>query len=59
LPSIVRGLALKRGDVLRVDTPGGAGYGRPDQRDPDRSRVDLAQGKVTGDEGEGLHDVDE
>jgi N-methylhydantoinase B len=58
LPSIVRGLALAKGDLLRVDTPGGAGFGSPVHRDPDRRRSDLAQGKVTGEANGGGHDLD-
>jgi N-methylhydantoinase B len=47
LASIVRGLTLRRGDVLRVDTPGGAGYGLPGERNPRRRDADLRQGKVS------------
>lgn len=48
LPSVVRGLVLKRGDVLRVDTPGGAGYGPASQREDDLVRADRIQGKTAG-----------
>jgi N-methylhydantoinase B len=47
LPSRLGGLALQRGDVLRVDRPGGGGYGDPRQRDPARIQADLADGYVT------------
>jgi N-methylhydantoinase B len=47
LPSRLGGLALQRGDVLRVDRPGGGGYGDPRQRDPARVQADLADGYVT------------
>ncbi|HEY3867924.1 MAG TPA: hydantoinase B/oxoprolinase family protein [Actinocrinis sp.] len=46
LPSVVRGLVLKRGDVLRVDTPGGAGYGPASLREDELARTDRAQGKT-------------
>jgi N-methylhydantoinase B len=47
LPSRLGGLALQRGDVLRVDRPGGGGYGDPRQRTPARLQADLADGYVT------------
>lgn len=47
LSSVARGVRLQAGDVLRVDTPGGAGFGPVAERDPDHVRVDVAQGKVT------------
>jgi N-methylhydantoinase B len=47
LPSRLGGLALQRGDVLRVDRPGGGGYGDPRQRAAARVGVDLADGYVT------------
>ncbi|HEY1701560.1 MAG TPA: hydantoinase B/oxoprolinase family protein [Trebonia sp.] len=46
LPSVVRGLTLRRGDVLRVDTPGGAGYGPASEREEDLARADQIQGKT-------------
>jgi N-methylhydantoinase B len=47
LPSRLGGLLLQRGDVLRVDRPGGGGLGPPAERDPARLRDDLADGYVT------------
>jgi N-methylhydantoinase B len=38
---------LARGDVVRIVTPGGGGFGPPDARDPGLIADDLAGGKVT------------
>jgi N-methylhydantoinase B len=47
LPSVARDIRLREGDVLRVDTPGGAGFGPVSDRNPDLLRRDLEQGRVT------------
>jgi N-methylhydantoinase B len=39
--------ALARGDRVRMETPGGGGYGDPGARDPARRADDVADGKVT------------
>jgi N-methylhydantoinase B len=41
------GIALRRGDRLRIESPGGGGYGDPADRDPARTERDLALGLVT------------
>jgi N-methylhydantoinase B len=41
------GTPLANGDVLRVITPGGGGYGDPKQRDPAAIRRDLIEGKIS------------
>ena len=41
------GTPLANGDVLRVITPGGGGYGEPSERDPTAVRRDLIQGKIS------------
>ena len=38
---------LKRGDLLRVVTPGGGGYGEPRKRAPESLKRDIAEGKVS------------
>lgn len=40
-------LNLESGDVLRVFSPGGGGYGDPTERDPERVREDYENGLVT------------
>lgn len=45
-------LQLSAGDVLRVYTPGGAGYGNPLHRDLDRIDKDLAGGIISTSEAE-------
>jgi N-methylhydantoinase B len=41
------GTPLARGDVLRVISPGGGGYGPPAERDPAAVRADVAEGKIS------------
>jgi N-methylhydantoinase B len=41
------GTPLANGDLLRVMTPGGGGYGDPRQRDPAAVQRDLTEGKIT------------
>jgi N-methylhydantoinase B len=50
LPSKNFDLALKRGDRIRISTPGGGGWGLPRDRDRDAIREDVLTGKVTMDE---------
>lgn len=38
---------LKKGDIVRIVTPGGGGFGDPHQRDPVALADDLVGGKVT------------
>jgi N-methylhydantoinase B len=41
------GTPLANGDVLRVITPGGGGYGDPSTRDPQAVKRDLVEGKIS------------
>ncbi len=47
LPSTSSQTPLKPGDVLRIVTPGGGGYGDPQTRDRAALERDRAEGKVT------------
>ena len=38
---------VEAGDTLRISTQGGGGYGDPIERDPDRVRDDVVDGKVS------------
>jgi N-methylhydantoinase B len=40
-------ITLNKGDVVRVQTPGAGGYGRPLERDPAAVLLDVIEGKVT------------
>ncbi|HSF95170.1 MAG TPA: hydantoinase B/oxoprolinase family protein [Thermohalobaculum sp.] len=51
LASKIVDVPLKRGDRVRLDTPGGGGYGDPKSRDPNAVRRDLELGFVTRDAG--------
>ncbi len=41
------GIALVAGDRIRIESPGGGGFGPPDQRDPASHQRDQAMGYVT------------
>jgi N-methylhydantoinase B len=47
MASKMLGIGLKRGERVRLETPGGGGYGAPSQRSDDARRRDLAMGYVT------------
>ncbi|MEM6940927.1 MAG: hydantoinase B/oxoprolinase family protein [Pseudomonadota bacterium] len=47
LASKMRGIALKRGQAVRLDTPGGGGYGPAAERAPEAVARDVAQGYLT------------
>ena len=46
LPSKVAGLAMKSGDVVRLETAGGGGFGDPGERDEKSRADDFAEGYV-------------
>ena len=48
MTSKLYGARLKRGERVRLETPGGGGYGDPSGRDPDARAHDRALGYVTG-----------
>ncbi|MEU5836734.1 hydantoinase B/oxoprolinase family protein [Streptomyces diacarni] len=41
------GVRLRRGDVLRVESPGSGGFGQPAARDPEQVREDLRNERIT------------
>ncbi|MDE2228767.1 MAG: hydantoinase B/oxoprolinase family protein [Alphaproteobacteria bacterium] len=47
LGGLVDGEPVKAGEVVRVVTTGGGGWGDPLEREPDRVRLDVIQGKVS------------
>jgi N-methylhydantoinase B len=47
LPTRYADYPLKDGDVFRLDTPGGGGYGDPLTRDPQRVLADVREGIVS------------
>lgn len=46
---------VRKGDIVRIVTPGGGGYGDPDQRLPEAIAEDLATGKITPEHGESAY----
>ncbi|MGW8374734.1 hydantoinase B/oxoprolinase family protein [Streptomyces sp. ODS28] len=53
----VSGVRLAAGDVLRVESPGSGGHGHPWERDAERVREDVYEGRVTGAAAEGVYGV--
>lgn len=49
LASKMRGIALKRGQSVRLETPGGGGYGPPSNRSPVAVARDVAMGYLGSD----------
>jgi N-methylhydantoinase B len=47
LPSKVSDVGLAPGSVVRIETPGGGGYGPPDDREPERVLRDCSAGLVS------------
>ncbi len=47
LPPLGDGILLHRGDVLRIETGGGGGWGHPFDREPERVLADIRGGFVT------------
>jgi N-methylhydantoinase B len=48
---------MKPGDVVRVSTPGGGGYGDPLKRDPAKVARDVMRGYYSKEEAEKLFGV--
>lgn len=47
LPSKVAGMKIAKGDVFRLVTAGGGGWGDPSKRDPEAIRLDIENGYVS------------
>ena len=47
LASKMLGMKLKRGQSVRLETPGGGGYGPPEQRAPEAVARDVALGYLS------------
>ncbi|MBV8914190.1 MAG: hydantoinase B/oxoprolinase family protein, partial [Acetobacteraceae bacterium] len=46
LPSKIGNLRLRRGDLIRLETSGGGGFGQPSTRDPESHSADIQHGYV-------------
>ncbi len=55
LASKMRGISLKRGQAVRLDTPGGGGYGPAADRDPAAVARDVALGYLSADQASALY----
>jgi N-methylhydantoinase B len=47
LPSRYADYPLRKGDIFRLDTPGGGGHGNPLAREPERVLADVCEGNVS------------
>src|SRR5579871_943803 len=47
LPTRYADYPLRRGDIFRLDTPGGGGFGDPFEREPERVLADVDEGYVS------------
>lgn len=47
LPSKTSGVEVKDDEVVRIQTPGGGGYGPPGERSPQAVEKDLREGKIS------------
>jgi N-methylhydantoinase B len=51
-------IQVKAGDVVRVESPGGGGYGNPKERNPGSVRQDVREGKVSRERAEQYYGLD-
>jgi N-methylhydantoinase B len=57
LPTRYADYPLRKGDVFRLDTPGGGGHGDPATREPQRVLDDLAEGYISAEAAERQYGV--
>jgi N-methylhydantoinase B len=59
LPSKITGVPIKAGDVFRMRTTGGGGWGDPKKRDREAVRRDLALGKISAKTAREIYGLDD
>ena len=57
LPTRYADYPLRKGDIFRLDTPGGGGYGDPRAREPERVLADVEEGYISADTAERQYGV--
>jgi N-methylhydantoinase B len=57
LPANFSDLPIGEGQVIRLETPAGAGFGDPFERDPERVLADVLAGKVSAEKARDLYGV--
>jgi N-methylhydantoinase B len=57
LPATFSDLAINEGQVIRLETPAGAGFGNAFERDPERVLEDVISGKVSAEAARRLYGV--
>ena len=57
LSAITASEPFESGDLLRVETPGGGGWGAPHKRDPEAVRLDVLRGMLSKDSAKTVYSV--
>ena len=57
LPTRYADYPLRKGDIFRLDTPGGGGYGDPLAREPERVLADVEEGYISAETAERQYGV--
>ncbi len=57
IPSVTSAHPFSEGDLLRVETPGGGGWGDPSEREPEAVRLDVLRGLVSRDAAKKIYRV--
>ncbi len=57
LPPLTPAQPFSNGDILRVETPGGGGWGDPSERGPEAVRLDVMRGLVSRDAAKNIYRV--
>jgi N-methylhydantoinase B len=52
------GHRLRRGDIVRIATGGGGGWGPPSERPPDAVRADVADGLLSAEAAARIYGID-
>ena len=55
MASKMRGIHLRQGQAVKLETPGGGGYGPPREREPDRIARDVARGLMAADAADSVY----
>ena len=57
IPGKVSGFALREGDIVRLESSGGGGWGDPLARDPERVRMDVLRGYISAEQAKSRYGV--
>ncbi|MGL4634586.1 MAG: hydantoinase B/oxoprolinase family protein [Beijerinckiaceae bacterium] len=57
MASKITGIQIKQGQRVRLETPGGGGYGKPQDRDPDSVARDVCNGFLSAEAAQNIYGV--